>query len=100
MCPVIRSETLHSEPTDFFMVSNAEGRLCCKVLTMRVEETENREEGMYIWHREYNNIGAQGTGHKSLTSLVARLSLFHINHCHKAICKEHLNLSPPELLHG
>lgn len=39
------------------------------------EETEEKEDVIYIRHRALNNIGAQGSGEKGIIVLVAGLSL-------------------------
>lgn len=59
ICLVIGSEPLDSELTDVFLVSKTH-RLR---LTQR-EETEEREQWIYILHRMPNNIGVKEAGEK------------------------------------
>lgn len=46
-------------------MSEANRRRLTQVLTLLAEETEEREEEMYIRHQAPNKIGAQAVGEKS-----------------------------------
>lgn len=72
-CLVIKSETFHIESTEFLMASEADSCLLTRSGDHETEETEKKENGIYIPHRVPNNIGAQGTGEEGPIGQLATL---------------------------